>query len=766
MELKICANAQVNAPNTLNQLILFNLRKIIINHIENMDIIKVAVPVPIRSLFDYQLPQEIPMTQVQIGARVLVPFGRQTVVGIICKTDQQSDYDPAKIKTIIKLIDQQAVINQHLYQLLHWAAQYYQHPIGDVFSTALPKSLRTEQTLAALTPDCWQITTKGQSWPLLQLNRAKKQATALKHFQQQQQLDPAQVKFHGISSATLQALQKKQLIIKAKSSFTQFDYQKEKNSEQALALNPQQADCVKNITTHLAEFYPSLIEGVTGSGKTEVYLQIIDQVLQHGHQVLVLVPEIGLTPQTLNRFKRRFNTRIDIWHSALNNTEKFSCWQNAQQGQSAIVIGTRSAIFLPFKTLGLIVIDEEHDSSFKQQDNFRYNARDLSIYRAKILNIPIVMGTATPALETLNNALQQDYRHFTLNERISGHQHQYILIDLKGLHLNAGLSQPLIERINQHLEEHQQVMIFLNRRGFAPAIICHECGWLAECNNCTAFYTYHKHLNQLICHHCGSKQPIPKQCHQCGSTNIHHTGQGTEQVEEALRVHYPDIEISRLDRDSTRRKGSFEQHINAINQPGRRIIIGTQMIAKGHHFPNVTLVAILDIDGALFSADFRASEKLAQLLTQVAGRAGRGTKAGEVVLQTHLPENPLLQSLINHGYSFFARQLLIERHLAMLPPFTRQVMFRAQSTEPDQAQQLLQEIKSLLNPYTNSIEMLGPLPAPMEKKAGDYRFILLIQCKTKGKLQGIIYAAIPTITKLPLSHKIRWNIDFDPLDMS
>ena len=732
-----------------------------------MDIIKVAVPVPMRRLFDYQLPLHIAKEQVNIGARVLVPFRHKILIGIVCKTALgEQTFDIDKIKDIIDVIDSQPVIDQHLYELLSWAANYYQHPIGDVFNTALPTLLRQNKTVEESTPDCLQITEKGQSWSPLQLGKAKKQADALKLFKQFEHLDKGQLKFQNISPATIKALLDKKLIEQAKAKFTPFEFNPDDSDEKPLTLNAEQAVCVSTINQNLERFYPALIEGVTGSGKTEVYLQIISEVISKGRQALVLVPEIGLTPQTLSRFKRRFNTHIDIWHSALNNSEKFSCWQNAQQGQSAIVIGTRSAVFLPFNKLGLIVIDEEHDSSFKQQDNFRYNARDLAIYRAKMLSIPIAMGTATAALESLNNALNKRYHHFILSGRISGHQHRYDVIDIKGLHLNAGLSQPLIERIRHHLDQQQQVMIFLNRRGFAPAIICHECSWMADCKRCSAYYTYHKNINQLICHHCGSISKIPVQCGDCGSTNIHHTGQGTEQVEEALTEAFPDIEVSRLDRDSTRRKGSFESKVNEINQPGRRIIIGTQMIAKGHHFPNVTLVAILDVDGALFSADFRASEKLAQLLIQVSGRAGRGSKPGEILLQTRLPEHPLLQDLINNGYSHFARYLLSERQLAMLPPFASQLLIRAQSPYANQAKELLDQIKELLSPYCPAIELLGPMPAPMEKRAGNYRYMLLTQSPKKGQLQGIIATILPKIEKLKLANKVRWSLDIDPQDMS
>jgi primosomal protein N' (replication factor Y) len=736
-----------------------------------VDIIKVAVPVPLRRLFDYALPEDIPADSIKVGARVLVPFGSRHKVGIVCQNPDQVEavtYDIKKIKSVIAIIDTTPVFGDHLYKLLNWAAHYYQHPLGDVYQTALPALLRENKTINDLIPDCYQITDKGADWDLAQLHKAVKQQAALKLFKTHNQLDKSQVKAHSISAPTIKALLDKKLIETCKPTFTPFNYKDsdQHEAEKPLKLNVEQSVTVSATLGNLDHFYPAIIEGVTGSGKTEVYLQVIEAVLQQNRQVLVLVPEIGLTPQTLSRFRNRFKTRIDIWHSALNNTERFNTWLNAGNGQSAIVIGTRSSIFLPFHDLGLIVIDEEHDSSFKQQDSFRYHARDMAIYRSRMLDIPIILGTATPSLETLKNALDKRYHRFELASRISGHEHQYNVIDIKGLKLQSGLSQPLLKRLGSHLNQGNQVMLFLNRRGYAPAIICHECSWICECKRCSAFYTMHKANNQLICHHCGSQARIPHQCPDCGTTNIQSAGQGTEQLEERLAELYPDITISRLDRDSTRRKGSFEKAVHEINQPGPRIIIGTQMIAKGHHFPNVTLVAIMDVDGALFSADFRASERLAQLLIQVSGRAGRGSQSGEIALQTHFPGHPLLQDLINNGYGHFSRYLLTERHEAVLPPYVSQLLFRSHAVYPNLPRDFLSQVRELMSPYHEHIELLGPLPAPMERKAGNFRFQLLVQSGKRGAIQSILQRLLPQIQKLKSAQKVHWSLDIDPMDMN
>ncbi|MFT4926911.1 MAG: primosomal protein N' (replication factor Y) [Phenylobacterium sp.] len=756
-----------------------------LNHL--LDIIKVAVPVPLRRLFDYALPDDIALSAVLCGQRALVPFGTKQLVGIVIAkaNDEDETYDIKKIKPLIAILDPQPVFDQHLNDLLQWSVNYYQHPIGDVYATALPALLRENKSLNDLLPDHYQLSDKGRDFHVLQLGRSEKQKAALTVFKEQlqsagqsatqsnRQFSKQQLKHHDISAPILKALIDKELVTTCKADWQPFEYQSNESSdkEQPLTLNVEQSIAVTATCKNLNNFYPALIEGVTGSGKTEVYLQIIEQVLQSNRQVLVLVPEIGLTPQTLSRFEQRFDTPISLWHSGLNNTERFNTWLDASKGQSAITIGTRSSIFLPFNNLGLIVIDEEHDMSFKQQDSFRYNARDLAIYRAKMLSIPIILGTATPSLESLKNSLDDRYHSFTLPTRISGLKHQYNLIDIKGLHLHSGLSMPLIERIDLHLKKHNQVMLFLNRRGYAPAILCHECSWICECKRCSAFYTLHKANHQLICHHCGSHSRIPHQCPDCGTTNVQTVGQGTEQLEEKLTELFPDIPISRLDRDSTRRKGSFQQRVDDINQPGRRIIIGTQMIAKGHHFPNVTMVAVMDVDGALFSADFRASERLAQLLIQVSGRAGRGSQAGEITLQTHFPGHPLLQDLIHNGYGHFSRYLLTERKDAVLPPYVSQLLFRAQAAYPNLPKAFLDEVRDLLTPYSEGrhIEILGPLPAPMEKKAGKFRFQLLIQTGQSGRrgtLQSILKRLIPTIEGLKSANKVRWSLDIDPMDMN
>ena len=508
-----------------------------------------------------------------------------------------------------------------------------------------------------------------------------------------------------------------------------------------------------------------LLEGVTGSGKTEIYLQYIEEVLKKGKQVLVLVPEIGLTPQTVRRFQARFNVEIDVLHSNLNDTQRLNVWERARTGQSAIVIGTRSALFTQFSDLGLIILDEEHDGSFKQQDGWRYHARDLGIVLAQKLNIPILLGSATPSLESVNNVQNGKYHHLVLSKRAGNATAlRQFVIDLKHQRIQNGLSEPLLQRMQEHLEKGNQVLLFLNRRGFAPVLLCHECGWIDECYHCEKPYTYHQHQRVLRCHHCGAQKTVPMQCGHCGSTHLVTTGLGTEQLEETLKARFPQYNIARIDRDSTARKGKLEGYLEDIQQGKSQILIGTQMLAKGHHFPNVTLVALVNVDNALFSLDFRAEERLAQLYVQVAGRSGRAEKQGEVVLQTHYPDHPLLTTLLEKGYQAFAEETLKLRHNMGLPPFSFQALFKAQCRHSEEAENALSQLASFF--YEQKIEglqVLGPIPAPFSKKAGQYRWQLLLQHASRKQLQAALSRYSPELIK---SSQVRLILDVDPLDLS
>ncbi|WP_406732490.1 primosomal protein N' [Vibrio scophthalmi] len=729
-------------------------------------IARVALPVPLDKQFDYLIPSHLfPI----IGGRVAVPFGRQSLIGIVTELTNQSQFTQSQLKPIKQVLDQQPVWPESLYQLLKWCSLFYQHPLGETLANAMPSALRKGKAADFSTLVEWQLTEQGKNQLMQGLGRAVKQEQAMRALQygaasHQQLLD------QDINSTVLKTLLEKGWVESIEKKPTIHAWPREIEAQvDKPKLNQEQAVAIATVNSSDG-FACYLLEGVTGSGKTEVYLNLIKPVLEAGKQALVLVPEIGLTPQTINRFRKRFNVPVEVIHSGLNETERLNAWLSARDKAAGIVIGTRSALLTPFSDLGIIIVDEEHDSSYKQQDSLRYHARDVAVMRANKAQIPIVLGSATPALETLHNALTGKYHYLQLTQRAgSAKPTTNKVLDVKGLYLESGLSAPLIAEMRKHLSAGNQVMLFLNRRGFSPALMCHECGWIAECKRCDAYYTYHQYSNEIRCHHCGSQQPIIHQCQGCGSTNLVTVGVGTEQLEGQLSQLFPEYKAIRIDRDSTRRKGSLESALSAIRKGEYQILIGTQMLAKGHHFPDVTLVALLDVDGSLYSSDFRASERLAQLFIQVAGRAGRASKPGEVILQTHHPEHTLLQALLNQSYGHFAQTALQERKMAMLPPYTYLTLLRAEANNSQVVESFLRQVRYTLEAhplFDDTCQVLGPTPAPLAKKAGKYRWQLLLQTQTRPLMQRLLMSAKPAIELLPDSKKVRWSLDIEPQDLS
>lgn len=538
-----------------------------------------------------------------------------------------------------------------------------------------------------------------------------------------------------------------------------------------MPLNPEQRAAFEAVRASHGGFHCFLLAGVTGSGKTEVYLQLIRETLAAGRQALVLIPEINLGPQTLARFERRFNARIALLHSALTDRERLDAWLAARDGEADIVIGTRSALFTPLKRPGLIIVDEEHDASYKQQDGLRYHARDLALVRARLENVPILLGSATPALESLHNAQAGRYGLLRLTQRAGGaHPPKFIRLDVKSMPLDAGLSRPLQQAIGDTLAAGQQVLVFLNRRGFAPTLLCHDCGWISQCPRCDARMTVHQGSGELRCHHCDHRQRPPMNCPQCGKLDLRPLGAGTERAEERLRILFPNHPVLRIDRDSTSRKHAMRDLFATINSGEPCILVGTQMLAKGHHFPRVTLVAILDADGGLFSADFRASERMAQQIVQVAGRAGRAEEPGRVLIQTHLADHPLLVQLTEDGYFAFAEQALSERRAAGLPPFAHLALLRAEAHKPGQAEAFLDSACSAAEQLLEQmggpeVELLGPVPAPMERRAGKHRAQLLLQCMSRAPLHRLLTPWLQSLEQLPGGRQVRWSLDIDPIDL-
>ncbi|WNN48331.1 primosomal protein N' [Siccibacter colletis] len=730
-----------------------------------MPVAHVALPVPLARTFDYLLPDEM---RAVAGCRVQVPFGKQQRVGVVVSVSETSELPREELKQVSEVLDSESLFSPSVWRMLIWAADYYHHPIGDVLFHALPVLLRQGKPASAAPLWYWFATEQGQSVDINSLKRSPKQQQALAALRQGR-IWRHQVAEMAFNDAALQALRSKGLCDLNSEAPAVADWRQHFSvAGDRLRLNTEQATAVGALHSAADSFSAWLLAGVTGSGKTEVYLSVLENVLAQGRQALVLVPEIGLTPQTIARFRERFQAPVEVMHSGLNDSERLSAWLKAKSGEAAIVIGTRSSLFTPFKDLGVIVIDEEHDSSYKQQEGWRYHARDLAVWRAHADRIPIILGSATPALETLHNVRQRKYNLLKLTRRAGNARPamQHVL-DLKGQQLQAGLSPALINRMRQHLQADNQVILFLNRRGYAPALLCHDCGWIAECARCDHYYTLHQAQHHLRCHHCDSQRAVPRQCPSCGSTHMVPVGLGTEQLEHSLAPLFPGVPISRIDRDTTSRKGALEQHLAEVHRGGARILIGTQMLAKGHHFPDVTLVSLLDVDGALFSADFRAAERFAQLYTQVAGRAGRAGKQGEVILQTHHPEHPLLQTLLTEGYDAFADRALLERSSVLLPPWSSHVLIRAEDHNNQQAPLFLQQLRNLLqaSPLAdNQLWIVGPVPALQPKRGGRYRWQLLLQHTSRPRLQHLISSTLALIGTLPDARKVKWVLDVDPIE--
>ncbi len=722
------------------------------------------MPSPLYRSFDYRAPIATGESPPVPGTRVLVPFGQRRVVGILLTIKQDSDIPAGKLKDVLEVLDAKPVLGTDLMQLLSWAARYYHHPIGEVLAAALPVLLRKPDSCPDTHVMVWKLTDAGRQQSLQSLARAPRQAAVLGVLTEHPQGLAREAL--SVPLEVLNRLQHRGWIHRV--GLEQAPAGNIVNlSDTQHALTVQQQSAADAVQACFDSFQAFLLEGVTGSGKTEVYLRLIEPLLQKQKQVLVLVPEIGLTPQLVERFRQRFAVDIAVLHSGLNDSQRLRAWQQAASGAARLILGTRSAIFTPLKNPGMIIIDEEHDTSLKQQDGFRYSARDLAVWRAQQLNIPILLGSATPSLESLYNAQQGRYQLLDLPERAGKALAPTMrLLDLRGQTMRDLLSATLLDAMDVHLKKGGQILLFLNRRGFAPVLLCHACGWVAECRRCDARMTLHQRRGELRCHHCGSQRRVDAFCPSCGSSELLGIGEGTERIEQALQEHFPDISVLRIDRDTTRRKGELEAALSAAETGAARILLGTQMLAKGHHFPEVTLAAILDADQGLFSTDFRASERMAQLIIQVAGRAGRAEKPGEVMIQTHHPDHPLLRQLVESGYPAFAQSALEERQETLLPPYASMALLRAEATSAEQPKAFLDAARTLAEPSQSAtLQLWGPVAAPMERRAGRYRAQLLVQAGHRNELQQLLRQWIPRFEAIRDSRRVRWSIDVDPVDM-
>lgn len=719
-------------------------------------IVKCAVPAPLFEALDYSYSPNGPGEPVQPGIRVRVPLGQRSVVGVVLATSTESEHS-GKLRAITEALDACPLIDEKLLTLLQWAAHYYVYPLGEVVMSALsPRERRGEPPASTGIPGI-ELNQRGKGLPEHALRRAPKQALCLRLLQAGAQSFDA-LEQAGVSRAVVRELMAKDLVMAC-------DIKRPSLLHLTPNLPPtkEQATAIAAINRSHGQFACHLLHGITGSGKTEVYLQCIAQVVARGQQALVLVPEIGLTPQMIQRFEARFGHVIAVLHSGLADSERDRHWAMARDGSAAIVIGTRSAVFAPLYNPGIIIVDEEHDPSFQQQDGFRYSGRDTAVKRAQLLGCPIVLGSATPSLESWHNTVHGRYQLHTLHERAGGAlEPSKTVIDIRGIDTHGGLSPTLLQAARETLAQGLQVLLFLNRRGFAPALMCHDCGWVAGCSHCDARLTLHRQPPSLRCHHCSDRRGLPLTCPQCGSRRLVSEGMGTEQTEMALRTLLPDTRIIRADSDSmtTRHAMTHLAQELEIGQPC--VVLGTQLITKGHHFPKVTCVGVIDADGLLFSPDFRGEERLLQLLTQVAGRAGRATLPGRVFIQTRHPEHPIIQQVLEQPYGDLANQLLEARVSALMPPVGALAIMRCDSRQLKQGLEFLASVAENYRPQRCRI--IGPLPAAMARRAGLFRSHLVIH----GAKRSLVLQAARELAKRAMSSKrpqgLRWAMDVDPAE--
>ncbi len=735
-------------------------------------ILAVAIDAPLRRLFDYRPPPGVDARLLRPGVRLWVPFGRRRVVGVLVELRGESSVPEAKLRSAAGLIDEQPALDERLLELLRWAAEYYRHPVGEVIAAALPGALRHGAPMMA-DIETWQLSSAARSGQLPELNpRAYRQREVVDFLRARGPADAGELA--GLSAnwrEHARELEKRGWLergTRPAAAVRSGELAMDPGTATPVALEPTpgQAQAIDAIAQAHGRFAPFLLQGVTGSGKTEVYLRAIESVVARGEQALVLVPEIALTPQLVARFAERFRAPLAVLHSSLTDQERLQAWRAAHSGDAPVVIGTRSAVFAPLAQPGLIVIDEEHDPSYKQQEGFRYSARDLALVRAQRLGIPIVLGSATPSLETLEQTRSGRATLLELPQRAGGASPPVLrLIDLRKHGETQGLATPTVLAIRHHLDAGAQVLLYLNRRGYAPTLFCTACGWIAPCPRCDARLTVHQREGRLHCHHCDRQEAIPASCPGCGEA-VKPVGQGTQRIEETLEKLFPGVPLARVDRDAVRRKGALEETLERVASGEVRLLVGTQMLTKGHHFPDVSLVVVLNADQGLFGTDFRASERLAQSIVQVAGRAGRAERRGEVLIQTAYPEHPLLQQLVEGGYEDFASAALDERRAAAWPPFARVAVLRAEAAGRNEPMRFLDQARELAEAQPHAgVEVLGPAAAPMERRAGRFRAQLLLHAPTHTALQRLFTRWLPAVEELPEARKVRWSLDVDPLEL-
>ena len=699
-----------------------------------MRVVRVALDVPLRTLFDYQAPADGPVCA---GQRVLVPFGRGRKVGMVLEVEAQPQVALERIKPLAHVFRDEPALDRDVIELLRFSADYYHYPVGQVVMGALPQLLRRARLPQAAGVGGYRLTAAGHAFELARVpQRAVARRRVLAALREAQSLDlPALRALAPAAPRVLRELERMGLIERVRTARSDSTLRPGPLPEPAPGpgLTSDQARSVRAIVDTLGSFAPFLLRGVTGSGKTEVYFAVVAEVLARGCQALILVPEINLTPQLIGRFRARFpDVALAALHSNLADGERLRAWRDAQAGNARVLIGTRLAVFTPLPELGLVIVDEEHDASFKQQDGLRYSARDLALLRAKHRAVPALLGSATPSLESYANARAGRYALLTLPSRPGATLPQIRCVDTRRERLRHGLSHGLVEAIASRLSRGEQSLVFVNRRGYAPALVCPACGWTSPCTRCSARLVLHLKDRRLRCHYCGHEEPVAALCPGCGNQDLAPAGHGTQRLESALAELFPGARLLRVDRDSTRRRHAFAAMQEDIRAQRIDLLVGTQMLAKGHDFPQLTLVGVVNADSALYSSDFRAAERLYALLTQVAGRAGRGERAGEVLIQTEFPDHPVYDAVCRQDYAAFAEGALEERRQCGFPPYRHQALLRAEAARRALVDEYLHSAARAAEELTMPVQIFDPVPPAIERIAGRERGQLLVQAAARA----------------------------------
>ena len=728
-------------------------------------IVQVALPVRLRRLFDYRT-DDLERTPVN-GTRVLVPLQKRKVVGIVCGSGESSPVPLSKLRQVIRVLDDSPLLPKELFRLLNWAGRYYHHPIGDVMQTALPTLLRRDRSAEPKAIYHWRICDAGRErlGTIPARHGAQRRALCLLAAADETGLAAGDLSSEVTSAATVLTRLEAQGFVE---KVTPVPAVPSRATEGPLPLNPAQQAACSALDQAQDSYQPFLLDGVTGSGKTEVYLDCVARTVSGGRQALVLVPEISLTPQLIARFEARLGDSLAVLHSGLTDTQRHRAWWRARDGSAAVVLGTRSAVFAPLARPGVIVVDEEHDLSYKQREGFRYHARDIAVKRAQLAGVPVILGSATPSLESMANAVSGRYGHLKLKSRAgSAKMPRVEILDVNHLALNDGLSAPVVGALRDRISRGEQSLVFVNRRGFAPVIVCTECGWQALCPRCDARQTLHRRTGRIICHHCGSQASAPAKCPQCHTPGLFPAGEGTQRVEEALVRIFPKARVMRIDSDVAGPAEEIARALEAVREREVDILVGTQMLSKGHDFAGVTLVCVLSADQGLYSLDFRGPERLFQQLAQVSGRAGRRESPGAVLVQTAHPESPAFARLQQHDFAGFAKEALMEREAAEYPPYVRFALMRAESTRSGAPMTFLRSaaLAGEALAHRKAVEIMAPVPSPMERRAGRFRAQLLVRGKDERRFHRFLEEWVQGIESSREATAVRWSIDVDPQEM-